>query len=386
MRRQLGIGVIAGIGVATGQITIALIVGTYTDLIPVLDGAYAGTVGLATDGIQTIAFSLLVIGAGYWAQTTNREDNDIVRLAGWCVVGSVLIGGFELLNVNLLLEGQERFSVIIRILNTAAARGAALGIGFGLFDIERRRTKRRGAELERQVDRLEEFASVVSHDLRSPLTVAKGNMELIGDNESVDDELIAHVEFAHDRMSEIIEDSLALARGGNEVTDPKPVGIEELATQAWQTVGGDDETLAVATELQLDADPERLLRLLENLFRNAIEHGADSDDSDNGGDPIAAGLPDEYGDDEPSDSVLDGLSITVEELTDGKGFYVADNGDGIPEDEREDVFEAGVSSSGTGSGLGLAIVRRIAQAHGWTVLVTDADGGGARFEFRTDPE
>ncbi|RJX49655.1 sensor histidine kinase [Halonotius pteroides] len=376
MRRQLGIGVIAGIGVATAQLTVY----------GITEGAYNFPVGLITDGVLSLVFSVLVIGAGYWAQTTDRPDWDIVRLAGWCLAGSVAIGGFELLTALSLYAAGAAEIELLRALTTAAARGAALGIAFGLFDVERRRTKRRGAELERQVDRLEEFASVVSHDLRSPLTVAKGNMELIGDNDAVDEELIAHVEFAHDRMSEIIEDSLALARGGNEVTDPEPVGIEDLATQAWQTVGGDDETLSVATEMQLDADPERLLRLLENLFRNAIEHGGDGDDSDDSGNPIAAGLPDDYGDDEPADSVLDGLSITVGELTDGKGFYIADNGDGIPADERGDVFEAGVSSSGTGSGLGLAIVRRIAQAHGWTVSVTDADSGGARFEFCTDPE
>jgi len=375
MRRQLGIGVIAGIGVATAQLTVY----------GVIAGAYNGIVGLITDGVLSILFSALVIGAGYWAQTTDRPDWDIVRLAGWCLAGSVAVGGFELPTAVSLYAAETTEIELLRALTTAAARGAALGIAFGLFDIERRRTKRRGAELERQVDRLEEFASVVSHDLRSPLTVAKGNMELIGDNDAVDEELIAHIEFAHDRMSEIIEDSLALARGGNEVTDPEPVELTEIAAQAWQTVGGDDETLSVATERQFDADPERLLRLLENLFRNAIEHGADGDDSDDG-DPIAAGLPDDYGDDEPSESVLDGLSITVGELTDAEGFYVADNGDGIPEAEREDVFEAGVSSSGTGSGLGLAIVRRIAQAHGWTVSVTDADGGGARFEFRTDHE
>ena len=376
MRRQLGIGVIAGIGVATAQLTVYGIIA----------GAYDGLVGLITDGVLSLLFSALVIGAGYWAQTTDRPDWDIVRLAGWCLAGSVAIGGFELPTALSLYAAETTEIELLRALTTAAARGAALGIGFGLFDIERRRTKRRGAELERQVDRLEEFASVVSHDLRSPLTVAKGNMELIGDNDAVDEELIAHVEFAHDRMSEIIEDSLALARGGNEVTDPEPVVLAEIATQAWQTVGGDDETLSVPAELRLDADPERLLRLLENLFRNAIEHGADGDDSDDGGDPIAAGLPDDYGDDEPADSVLDGLSITVGELGDAEGFYIADNGDGIPEAEREEIFEAGVSSSGTGSGLGLAIVRRIAQAHGWTVSVTDADGGGARFEFCTDPE
>jgi len=374
MRRQLGIGVIAGIGVATAQLTVY----------GIISGAYDGLVGLITDGVLTLLFSALVIGAGYWAQTTDRPDWDIVRLAGWCLVGAIAIGGFELLTALSLYAAGAAEIELLRALTTAAARGAALGIGFGLFDIERRRTKRRGAELERQVDRLEEFASVVSHDLRSPLTVAKGNMELIGDNDAVDEELIAHVEFAHDRMSEIIEDSLALARGGNEVTDPEPVDLSEIATQAWQTVGGDDETLAVATEMQLDADPERLLRLLENLFRNAIEHGTEGDDSDDG-DPVAAGLPDDYGKNEPSESVLADLSITVGALTDEAGFYVADNGDGIPEDERDDVFEAGVSGAEMGSGLGLAIVRRIAQAHGWTVSVTDADGGGARFEFRTDP-
>ena len=374
MRRQLGIGVIAGIGVATAQLTVY----------GIISGAYDGIVGLITDGVLTMLFSALVIGAGYWAQTTDRPDWDIVRLAAWCLVGAIAIGGFELLTALSLYAAGAAEIELLRALTTAAARGAALGIGFGLFDIERRRTKRRGAELERQVDRLEEFASVVSHDLRSPLTVAKGNMELIGDNENVDDELIAHVEFAHDRMSEIIEDSLALARGGNEVTDPEPVELSEIATQAWQTVGGDDETLTITSELRLDADPERLLRLLENLFRNAIEHGAEGDDSDDG-DPIAAGLPDDYGNDEPSESVLADLSITVGVLTDEPGFYVADNGDGIPEDERDEIFEAGVSGAEMGSGLGLAIVRRIAQAHGWTVSVTEGAAGGARFEFRTDP-
>ncbi len=211
MRRQLGIGVIAGIGVATAQLTVYGIIA----------GAYDGLVGLVTDGVLSLLFSALVIGAGYWAQTTDRPDWDIVRLAGWCLAGSVAIGGFELPTALSLYAAETTEIELLRALTTAAARGAALGIAFGLFDVERRRTKRRGAELERQVDRLEEFASVVSHDLRSPLTVAKGNMELIGDNDAVDEELIAHVEFAHDRMSEIIEDSLALARGGNEVTDPE---------------------------------------------------------------------------------------------------------------------------------------------------------------------
>jgi signal transduction histidine kinase len=66
------------------------------------------------------------------------------------------------------------------------------------------------------------------------------------------------------------------------------------------------------------------------------------------------------------------------------GFAVADDGPGIPEDERDDVFDHGFTTAEDGTGFGLAIVERIAQAHGWSVSVTEGRDGGARFEFRTD--
>lgn len=62
------------------------------------------------------------------------------------------------------------------------------------------------------------------------------------------------------------------------------------------------------------------------------------------------------------------------------GFYVADDGPGVPADERDQVFEFG-HSGGDGTGSGLAIVRSIAEAHDWTVSLTDSESGGARFEF-----
>jgi len=73
------------------------------------------------------------------------------------------------------------------------------------------------------------------------------------------------------------------------------------------------------------------------------------------------------------------VTVTVGSLEDG--FYVADDGPGIPEADREKVFESGYSTDGDGTGLGLAIVRRIAQAHGWDVTLTTSESGGARFEF-----
>ncbi|KPN29215.1 sensory histidine kinase AtoS [Halolamina pelagica] len=90
-------------------------------------------------------------------------------------------------------------------------------------------------------------------------------------------------------------------------------------------------------------------QLLENLIRNAVEHGGSD------------------------------VTVTIGDLVDG--FYVADDGPGIPEPDRANVFEAGYSTTQDGTGFGLNIVHEIASAHGWDVRVRDADGGGARFEF-----
>jgi signal transduction histidine kinase len=73
------------------------------------------------------------------------------------------------------------------------------------------------------------------------------------------------------------------------------------------------------------------------------------------------------------------VTVTVGDL-DG-GFYVADDGPGIPPDERDDIFDAGYSTSVEGTGFGLNIVQRIADAHDWSVDVTESQSGGARFEI-----
>ena len=74
--------------------------------------------------------------------------------------------------------------------------------------------------------------------------------------------------------------------------------------------------------------------------------------------------------------------MTVGTLPTAPGFYIEDDGPGIPVDRREDLLAFGVST-GSGSGYGLAIVRTIVDAHGWSLTVTDSETGGARFEIET---
>ncbi|GAA0668711.1 HAMP domain-containing sensor histidine kinase [Natronoarchaeum mannanilyticum] len=205
--------------------------------------------------------------------------------------------------------------------------------------------------------------SVITHDLRNPLDVA--NAHLRAARETGDEEHFDQVKESHDRMERIIQDALTLARGERALDVTENVAIGDVAADAWATVDTGTASLDADDELpRIDADPDRLQRLFENLFRNAIEHGStdNRETADSNGD-------------EP-------VHVRVGNV-DG-GFFVADDGPGIPADERDRVFEAGYSSSetGSGTGLGLTIVERIARAHDWTVSLTEGSRGGARFEFR----
>ncbi|MFB6101020.1 MAG: ATP-binding protein [Haloplanus sp.] len=220
----------------------------------------------------------------------------------------------------------------------------------------------RTTALERQNDRLEEFASVVSHDLRTPLSVVDGRLELA--RERYDDSDLDRAANSLDRAFDLIDDLLMLARRDD---GPAVQAVDLAATveACWHTVDTADATLVVDTDCTIRADESRLRRLLENLLRNSIEHGA-ADGGVDADDPDTAGS----------------TTITVGTLADGAGFYVADDGPGVPAEIRDQVFDAGYTTGSGRTGLGLAIVARITDEHGWDVSVTEGEAGGARFEIR----
>ena len=212
-------------------------------------------------------------------------------------------------------------------------------------------TDRRAYErrLERQNERLDEFASVVSHDLRNPLNVAEGRIRLADRTGT-----LSHLDDATDaldRMDAVIDDVLTWARQGKTVDDPSPVDIVSVAERAWETVDTRDASLSLPAtdELVIVADERRLRRLLENLFRNAVEHGGDA------------------------------VTMSVGAIE--NGFFVEDDGVGIPAPDREDVFDRGFTNAESGTGFGLAIVRDIVDAHDWSIDIAETETG-ARFEIR----
>jgi signal transduction histidine kinase len=225
------------------------------------------------------------------------------------------------------------------------ANGRIPGRSYLIRDITAQRAQKQ--ELERKNERLDQFASRVSHDLQNPLHVAEGNLELA--QAEVDSEHLAAVEIAHERMRTLIDDLLRLARHGDNIEEIEQVDLASVAEATWRNVATAEATLVTETEQVIMADLTRVPQLLENLFQNAIKHGGDD------------------------------VTVTVGELEDG--FFVADDGAGIPSDERNKLFEAGYSTADDGTGFGLNIVQEIIKAHEWIIRVSDSDDGGARFEI-----
>jgi PAS domain S-box-containing protein len=223
--------------------------------------------------------------------------------------------------------------------------------------------KRQQEELQAQKERLEEFASVVSHDLRNPLNVASGHLALAKDES--ENEHLDQTAAALERMETLIDDLLTLAREGRQITDTEVVTLETVLHAAWSTVDTKAASLETDVDGQIRADGSRLHQLFENLFRNAVEHGSTSPDSQARQDAVEHG----------------GETVTVTVESWGDGFAVADDGPGIPEEKREKIFETGYSTSDSGTGFGLRIVEQIVDAHGWEIRVTESASGGARFEI-----
>ncbi|MFD1642327.1 sensor histidine kinase [Halohasta litorea] len=208
--------------------------------------------------------------------------------------------------------------------------------------------KEHEAELLVKNEQLSEFTGTVAHDLRNPLNVADGTLELAATE--CDSE---HLETARDavtQMDTLIDELLALAKEGEEIDDRSVISFAELLREGQKNIVMPKATLEIEGRATLNCDPARVREALENLFRNALEHGGES------------------------------ITITAGILESDDGFYIEDDGPGIPDDDQEAVFDRGYTTTRQGSGYGLSIVKGIVEAHGWEINVKNGSSGGARFE------
>lgn len=261
--------------------------------------------------------------------------------------------------------------------------------------------KQRELDLERQNRRLEQFAGYVSHDLKNPIQIATGYLELAREG---DEDAIEEAVQALDRMDDLVEDIELLARGeqADSGSFVRTADLPTLVEEVWRIVERDGATLEmdVPAETRVTASEPSIRPLFENLFKNSLEHGSTRPQSDARTDDAAHRSPDRSiadahderdgssehrleSDAAPSQPTDEDITIRVGTVDDG--FYVEDDGVGIPPSARERIFEQGYTTAPDGTGTGLAIVSDVAESHGWELEVTEGSAGGVRFTARNCP-
>lgn len=223
----------------------------------------------------------------------------------------------------------------------------------------------RQAELERSNRALDEFAHVVSHDLKAPLRSIANYAQWIEEDAAgvLGDEAAAHLELLRaqvGRMRQLIDGILAYARAGRARSEPAAVDVAALVRDVVETLDpSPGVTVTVAGALPtLWTDPAPLRQVLQNLLDNAIAHARR---------------------DEPR------VTVSGRPAGEFHEFAVADNGSGIPPRLQERIWTlfhtAGPRDGGAGTGIGLAVVRRLVEAQGGRAWVESAEGAGAVFRF-----
>ncbi len=370
------------VGVATTVSVRVVQLAPINRLLSALSGVFGSLVPLARDVvIEELQSGVVVLDEDDRVVDINTKGKEILAPDGRRVVGQRVTdvvderqftvdgthvfaagttGRFEAVWV-ATPEGEQRcYDISVSPVSADDDDGGRVALLHDVTDQQRRKR-----ELRRKNERLDDFADIVSHDLRNPVNVAEGYLDMLDaavdveDPDAVDLDAVTtyvdEVRASHDRIGQIIEDVLVLAREGDVAQDPEPVAVADLFRTAWDNVDTGTATLdcRVDEATTVRADRSSLLRAVENLVRNAIDHGGTD------------------------------VTVRVGELDDSRGIYVEDSGPGLPEDVGDELFDHGYTTAEDGTGFGLAIVADVVDGHGWTVDATNGSLGGARFEIRT---
>lgn len=284
-----------------------------------------------------------VIGDVFWETPWWSED---IRADIRNKIRQAAAGEYVTYDAELTYPDDEPYSVTGTIRPVTSDRDEVESLIVSARDVtERKRSERR---LQRQNERFDTLARIVSHDLQSPIVTARGRAELAietGDTGHMERALTAM-----EHLDDVRENLVAVVRSRDVVDETEPVDVGRVAAEIWAAVEpADAASLQVEDPPRVAADPDALRRLIGNLLTNSVEHGGDD------------------------------VTITLGGI--GGGFYLEDDGPGIPPEERADVFVPGFSTKDDGSGVGMASVEQIVLGHGWDISIREGETGGARFEI-----
>lgn len=203
-------------------------------------------------------------------------------------------------------------------------------------------------QLKYKNKQLTEFAKIISHDIRNPLSIAQGYIDMIEDGGN-NNQPIQKTKNALNKIENILDDVLDISTKTESDLTKQYLTIDSIANNCWNNIENENSNLYVKTNQSIFVNEKLVYRFFDNMFKNSIKHGGKN------------------------------VDITIGSLN--NGFYIEDTGDGIPDKIKSEIFNPNYTTSNTGKGLGLTIVEHVCDLHNWTIKVTESSSGGARFEI-----
>ena len=326
------------------------------DRTSVFDGPFL--VGVVT----TIPFLAAIVGGGYWLRSADLSPIRYPRVVGWCLGGAAVYLGINL--ALMAVSPLESWIVVWGWCRWAIVIGAGVGLLVGCLEgraIERalsaERAELRATYLEDQRDFLDYLNSILRHEVLNTATVINGYATLLRDEASLSDQ---HREWAEivieesDEMSTVIDDVRVLLRVTEGEHQLRPVNISRVLADEvgklehkWGPV---EVETSIPDGVSVRAD-ELLARVFGNLLSNAVQH---------------------------NDAERPRVSITANPGPETVRIDIADNGPGIPAEERDTLFDR-VESRGSTHGLGLYLVDRLVAQYDGSVELTETGSDGSVF-------
>jgi signal transduction histidine kinase len=260
------------------------------------------------------------------AEASTYADDIAREVSGWqCYIGAPIMVDGEIYGTLCYSDETPRD----REFREAEHRFVELLTQWISYEIER---EKHHQAVEEQNERLNEFAGVLAHDIRNPLTAAIGHTEYA--IQTAPESLATYLQTvldSLDRIEDLITSTLALAREGVDVGEREPVDLGHIAYDVWKLVSPSNATLEVTESRAIPADESRLRQLFENIFRNVEEHCGDE--------------------------------VTVIVRGTGTGFEIVNDGPEMPAEISESLFSDSFGADRVG--FGLLVVERVVSGHGW---------------------
>ncbi|MFB6297529.1 MAG: ATP-binding protein [Salinirussus sp.] len=315
--------------------------------------------------VTSLPFTAGLVYGGYWLSGSFVSAERYARVGYWCLGGLGLFLGINAIIMVTMPPGSGLR--LVSWARWAATLGAGVGFAVGAFEargieraVEAERERVRAAEAEAREDLLSYLNATLRHEVLNTANVILSHAELaLADaegNDSVSDRLETIASRAGE-METVIEDVRVLLRAYGDEIDREPVDVTEMLAEEIDSIRRDSESVTVETSM-----PERaivranrpLRRAFANLLRNAVEH---------------------------NDSASPRIEVTVRVDSEHVVVRIADNGPGVPDSERDALFDHEIDTDSS-HGLGLLLTGTLIETYDGTIELTETGPEGSVFTIR----